>query len=751
MVDRLARALIYLSGRSDLIVAILMLVAIVMIIIPLPTWLVDVLIAINISVSMLVLLVVFYIARPVEFSSFPSVILIATLFRLAITITTSRLILLQADAGDIVTAFGSFVIGGDIAVGLVVFLIITIAQFVVITKGGERVAEVAARFSLDAMPGKQMAIDNDLRAGDIDQAEANRLRRGLERESHLFGAMDGAMKFVKGDAIASILVILVNLIGGMLVGTLKHGMSVGTAAETYALLSVGDGLVAQIPSLFVSVAAGTLVTRVSSESDLGTEVAGQLFVEPRALMLGAVILVGMAFVPGFPAVAFLLLAAILGAAGFLAGRRKAAREAAGHGPVRRVEGSTAQPSQPKIGSTAQEPARLAGPPASDAAIVVWVSSELASAVPPEGFAELAAQARTELLNDLGIEVPSIALEVDATLEQDRFRIDLEGVPVSEGTVPPQGLLVDDDPVHLDLLEIPYRQELPLINYRPALWVERSHEETLSKAGVAFALPAQILAKCLMQMLYRRAGSFVGIQETRKLLTKIQSNYADLVKEAEKIAPLQKLAEILRRLVDENVPVRNMRAILEAVVEWGQREQNVVLLVEYVRVALGRQICFRCADRDRVIAAYMLERSVEDMLRSAQRQTAAGTYMNLTEEATQPLIDEIARALAEAAPDANPVVLASMDVRRVTRHLLTRSNIHVPVMSYQELAPEFNVQPLGALTKGNQAEKRCLIASANLRSGIEAGGRGRNETAGCGFPSAGAVTGLPADPLLHSPV
>jgi type III secretion protein V len=718
MVAKLARALVFLSGRTDLIVAILMLVAIVMIIVPLPTWLVDGLIAVNITLSMLVLLVVFYIGRPVEFSSFPSVILIGTLFRLAITITTARLILLQADAGEIVSAFGNFVVGGDIAVGMVVFLIITIAQFVVITKGGERVAEVAARFSLDAMPGKQMAIDNDLRSGDIDQAEANRLRRGLERESSLFGAMDGAMKFVKGDAIASILVILVNLIGGMIVGSLIHGMAIGTAAETYSLLSVGDGLVAQIPSLFISVAAGTLVTRVSSESDLGTEVAGQLFVEPRALMLGSVILAGMAFLPGFPMVAFLLLSAILGVTGYFAGRRKAAREAAA--PVKRAAGAAAQPSQP--GVTAQDAPKLAGTPSSDAAIVVWISSELSSAVPAESFAELTNQARAGLLSDLGIEIPTIALDVDPTLASDRFRIDLEGTPVIEGTVPPQGLLVDDDPAHLDLLEIPYRQERPLINYRPALWVDRSHAETLSKAGVAFALPAQILAKCLTQMLYRRAGSFVGIQETRKLLIKIQSNYADLVKEAEKIAPLQKLAEILRRLVDENVPVRNMRAILEAVIEWGQREQNVVLLVEYVRVALGRQICFRAADRDRVIAAYMLERSVEDMLRSAQRQTAAGTYMNLTDEATQPMINEIARALAEAAPDANPVVLTSMDVRRVTRHLLSRSNIYVPVMSYQELAPEFNVQPLGALTKDNQAEKEGLDSIGQSAERLKLGAR-----------------------------
>ena len=374
--------------------------------------------------------------------------------------------------------------------------------------------------------------------------------------------------------------------------------------------------------------------------------------------------------------------------------------------------------------TAQDASKLAGTPSSDAAIVVWISSELSSAVPAENFAELTNQARAGLSSDLGIEIPTIALDVDPTLASDRFRIDLEGTPVTEGMVPPQGLLVDDDPAHLDLLEIPYRQERPLINYRPALWVERSHAETLSNAGVAFALPAQILARCLTQMLYRRAGSFVGIQETRKLLTKIQSNYADLVKEAEKIAPLQKLAEILRRLVEENVPVRNMRAILEAVVEWGQREQNVVLLVEYVRVALGRQICFRAADRDRVIAAYMLERSVEDMLRSAQRQTAAGTYMNLTEEATQPIINEIARALAEAAPDANPVVLTSMDVRRVTRHLLTRSNIHVPVMSYQELAPEFNVQPLGSLTKGNQAEKEGLDSIGQSAAQLKLGAGAR---------------------------
>ncbi|TIP88973.1 MAG: FHIPEP family type III secretion protein, partial [Mesorhizobium sp.] len=307
--ERLLHFLAKLSRRSDLVIAILMLVAVVMMLIPLPTFLVDILITANIAVSVLILLVSFYVSHPLQFSSLPSVILIATLFRLAITITTTRLILLQADAGEIVSAFGTFVVGGSIAVGLVIFLIITVAQFIVVARGAERVAEVAARFTLDALPGKQMSIDAELRNGDIDQAEARRLRQQLERESQLFGAMDGAMKFVKGDVIAGIVIILVNLIGGFAIGTLQHDMSLGDAAVTYSLLTVGDGLVAQIPALLVAVAAGTMVTRVGNSdgtSDLGRQITSQLLRDSRALALAAVIMVGLAVVPGFPSLVFLI-------------------------------------------------------------------------------------------------------------------------------------------------------------------------------------------------------------------------------------------------------------------------------------------------------------------------------------------------------------------------------------------------------------------------------------------------------------
>ncbi|MDX5376426.1 MAG: flagellar biosynthesis protein FlhA, partial [Halomonas sp.] len=309
------------AQRSDVVIALFIILAVVMMIIPLPTALVDALIGINIGFSLLILVVAFYISHPVEYSSLPPIILLATLFRLALSITTTRLILLEGDAGQIVSAFGNFVIAGEVVIGLVVFLIITVAQFLVITKGAERVAEVAARFILDAMPGKQMSIDNDLRNGDIEQAEARSRRQRLEQESQLYGAMDGAMKFVKGDAIAGLVILCVNLIGGLSIGMVKRGMPFGEAVNTYSLLTVGDGLVAQIPALLIAVGAGTVVTRVSSNSghsgDLGSEIVGQLGRSSRALGLTAVILLFAAFIPGFAPGVFLTLAAGLGFAAYV--------------------------------------------------------------------------------------------------------------------------------------------------------------------------------------------------------------------------------------------------------------------------------------------------------------------------------------------------------------------------------------------------------------------------------------------------
>jgi type III secretion protein V len=691
------RTLITVSRRGDLAIAILVLVAIVMMIIPLPTPLVDVLISANIGMSLLILLIAFYVPHPLEFSSLPSVILTATLFRLAITITTARLVLLQADAGELINAFGSFVIGGDIAVGLVIFLIITVAQFVVITKGAERVAEVAARFSLDALPGRQMAIDSDLRNGDIDQDEARRLRRRLSQESHMFGAMDGAMKFVKGDAVASLIVMIVNLIGGLIVGTLQHDLSLAVAGETYSRLTVGDGLVAQIPALLVSVASGIVVTRVASEEqrDLGNEIAKQLLNDPRALGLGATIMLLMGFVPGFPMPAFLVLSVAFGIAAYLARQRirtMAAQVAAG---LRATQAERVE-SQ----AVAERPAHHR--------IAVRVGPALLEAVPFAAFAELAERVREELATDLGIRVPAIQLSVDREIDPEHFHIDLEGVPVADGDIRVGHLLVDDDTVHLELLGVPYDVGPQLVGRTPSLWVAAPQEQVLAAAGIKFRAPSEVLAACVLQALRRHATQFVGIQETRELLARMERDFAELVKEVQKVAPLQKIAEVLRRLAAEDVPIRHLRPILEAIVEWGPREQDVVLLVEYVRMALGRQICFRRADRNRVIAAYILERSIEDAVRSAVRPTAVGAVLSIAEKTARPILEHI-RAAVAAAPNARPVVLASMDVRRHVRNLLIRHGLDTPVLSYQELGPEFSVQPLATIIAQAEAPAHAVAS------------------------------------------
>jgi type III secretion protein V len=699
------------SRRSDVVVASFLLLAVVMMIIPLPTLLVDILIGTNISISLLILVVAFYISHPVQFSSLPPVILLGTLFRVALTITTTRLILLDADAGRIVQSFGEFVISGNLVVGLVVFLIITIAQFVVITKGAERVAEVAARFTLDAMPGKQMSIDNDLRNGDIKQEEARARRRQLERESQLYGAMDGAMKFVKGDAIASLIVVIVNLVGGLLIGMLQRGMSFGEAIQIYSLLTVGDGLVAQIPALIVSVAAGTVVTRVHSDqnNDLGTEISSQLFADPRALGLAAAILFGFAFVPGFPAPVFLALSALLTVGAYLLHRRA------------RKQAEPQIELLPSIPEGAQDFAlsQVSGK-GSRYRVTTWVGQELAGAVPLAQFRLLADRTRQDLYNDLGVDPPAIELRVDPSSERHAFRIDLEDVPVADGDIPAGHVLLHDDPVHLDLMSVPYVSGKPLLRRRQTVWVDQSHKGELERAGIGFAEPAQALTECLAQTLRRYAAHFIGIQEARELLAGMEGEYGELVKEAVRVAPIQRIADILRRLVEEDVPIRNLRSILEAIVEWGPREQDPVMLVEYVRSALARQICYRNAEMNRVISAYVLARNVEEAVRSAVRQTAVGTYLSMPDEVARMIVGQIRRELERTDNDITPAVLASMDIRRHVRNLLARNDILLPVMSYQELAPEFTVQSLASITLAiADAEQRRSTATVSTEAVAQA--------------------------------
>lgn len=676
------------SKRTDVIIVAFMLMAIAMMIIPLPTFLVDGLIAINIALSLLILILAFYIAHSVDFSVLPPLILLSTLFRLALSITTTRLILLHGDAGHIVKAFGDFVIGGQVVVGLVVFLIITIAQFIVITKGAERVAEVAARFTLDAMPGKQMSIDNDLRNGDIDQPEARRRRSRVERESQMFGAMDGAMKFVKGDAIASLVILAVNLLGGMVIGMLERDMAFADAAHTYALLSVGDGLIAQIPALMISVAAGTVVTRVNSDGvqgDLGTEIIRQLGASHRALALTGLILLGIGLLPGFPALVFIVLALLFGACALLMYRRE--KQAA---PL----ASTAEVAAEVNVEEVREPDEPLHKPL-DSRVLLVLGSVLAESAPVHGLRQRLESLCHGIRADLGLEVPVPAVYVDVSGPSDQFRIELEGVPVSVGTMPTDHLLLQDDPMHLHLSDIPMIEADSPLDGRAAHWIERHHEPALQASGIGFLYPEDILRDLLDRTLRRYAGDFLGIQEARSLLERAESTYGELVKEVLRSVPLQRIAEALRLLISEGVSIRNQRALLEALLEWGPREADAMQLTEHLRALLARQICHQYADRHRVIGAFVLAPHLEEQLRAALRENDRGRDL-FPEALNRSLLNQLRSACEVLLPGVTGVLLTHPELRRGLRRLVDRGELALAVLSFRELATEYNVQAVATI-------------------------------------------------------
>ena len=673
-----------LPASPDIAVALVVILAIAMMILPMPHVVVDTLIAFNLGFAVLLLMVALYVLSPLEFSSLPGIILISTVFRLAITITTARLILAEGDAGDIIRTFGEFVISGNLIVGFVVFLIITLVQFIVIAKGAERVAEVGARFTLDALPGKQMAIDAELRNGDIDQAQARARRSTLERESQLYGAMDGAMKFVKGDAIAGLVVIAVNMIGGLAIGTLTRGMSLGQALHEYTLLSIGDALISQIPALLLSLTAGTIVTRVTGGRDiaLGRDIAEQLVSDPRALRLAAAVLLGMAAIPGFPAPIFLILALVFAAGSF---RLKARPDPAA---VKAAEEEEAEPAR------ATKPAL----PAEVVPVMLNLAPGLVESLDAEALAKSIARIRSAVSSDLGVLIPEVGATVDPMLAEGEFRLDVEGVPVETGHVRPDQLVLDDDVANLELAGIPFTREE---GTGAPVWIAVEHGAALDEAGIGHLDAAGIVGARVRATLMRHTGRFVGIQETRALLARMETGYGDLVKEVLRSVPVPRIAEVLRRLLDEGIPMRNTRILLESLAEWGEREQNVMLLTEYVRSGLKRQICHRHANAHKVVAAYVLERETEETIRRAVRDTAVGPYLVLEERASEALLSQMRRVQESAGSRTGeeagrPVLLASMDIRRFVRGFLFRNGVEIAVLSYQDLADEFTVQPVGSI-------------------------------------------------------
>jgi type III secretion protein V len=647
-----------LVRHADLFLAGVVVAIVAMMVVPLPTPLLDLLLTVNIAAAVTLLLVSLYVDGALKIATFPTLLLLTTLFRLALEISATRLILLRADAGEVIHAFGNFVVAGNLVVGAVIFVILTVVQFIVISKGAERVAEVAARFTLDAMPGKQMSIDAELRAGHIDALHARTRRAALARESQLFGAMDGAMKFVKGDAIAGIIVLAVNVVGGLVIGVFQRGMDLGAAARVYTVLTIGEGLVAQIPALLVSTAAGIIVTRVASEEDggashLGREIGRQVLAQPKALAISAGLLALLAVVPGLPALPFLVLAAALGTVAWRLLRS----------PTTGTDEATGADARDTDGAGARGAGEPALPSPVLTPIAVEVSTELAAVLgspDPKGkgvfMSEVVPRARERLFAELGLALPAVRLRaVTGGLTGGAFVVRLNEVPLGRGEI------------------------------APAAWPTAGER-----------LGDEILA------LMRRYGhELFGVQEAQALLDGLDRTHPALVREVvPKLVSPVLLADVLRRLVEEGISLRNLRDVLGALAEWAPHERDPVVLAEHVRAALRRTITFQHARAGGVLAAYMLDGLIEDTIRDAIHRTPTGSTLALEPQLSRDIVAAVSRALGPegaAAGALDFVLLTNAEIRRYVRRLVETEHPNLAVLSYQELAPEAEIRPLGRIS------------------------------------------------------
>jgi type III secretion protein V len=656
----LQKGLAACAGRQDIILAVVLLIAIVMMILPLPTFMVDILIAVNIAFSVILLLIAIYINDPLDLSVFPSLLLITTLYRLSLTISTSRLVLLQHDAGNIVDAFGHFVVGGNLTVGLVIFTIITIIQFIVITKGTERVAEVSARFSLDGMPGKQMSIDGDLRAGVIDAVQARHLRQQVQQESRFLGAMDGAMKFVKGDAIAGIIVVLVNIIGGIIIAVVQYDMPLGDAVQTYSVLSIGDGLCGQIPSLLISLSAGIIVTRVPGEKkqNLASELTTQLGRQPQALMLTAAVLILFALIPGFPFLDFFVLAAFTALPFFLFWRSS----------------RHTQHDIPQTGEMSEDRMQPGARP-----LTLHVMPSLNTGTLARDIDAL----RWMLFEEYGVPLPEITIRPDSRDYMQGMSVLIYQEPVFSFAIPESAyLLLEPD-------KQPGCEVQPLPDGMGSIgWLTAEAGKKAQSMGLAIAEGNQRITALLRQVLLRHMAEFIGVQEARYLMDAMEKRYSELVKELQRQLPISKITETLQRLVAESISIRDLRTVFGTLIEWAPREKDVLMLTEYVRMALRRHILHRLQPNGEALRVLRVGEGIENLIRESIRQTSMGTYAALSIGQSSRILSLIQEALAEHG-ELN--IVTSVDARRFLRKITETGLFNVPVLSWQELGENCAVQ------------------------------------------------------------
>lgn len=682
-----------LMQNSDILIVLGVVLIVVMMILPLPTFLLDILLAVNISLALLLLLLTMNVSEPLQLSIFPSILLVATLFRLGLNISTTRLILLQGFAGRIVEAFGNFVVGGNYVVGFVVFLILVVIQFVVITRGAERVAEVAARFTLDAMPGKQMSIDADLNAGLITDAEARRRRRDIEREADFYGAMDGASKFVKGDAIAGIIITLINILGGFTVGIGQQGMSLTEALQRYTLLTVGDGLVSQIPALLISTATGIIITRAASEGNMGFDVTHQLFSQPKVLAIAAGVLFVFGVVPGLPPLPFFLLGGIAGSLAFTLGKVRQAQVA------EKQKAATEQ----ELEETKRPESVLSYLQLDRIELEIGYSLiPLVDAAQGGDLLERVTMIRRQLALELGLIVPPVRIRDNLQLNPGAYSIKIKGVEVGTGELMVNHFLAMDSGGVSEPVEGIETTE-PAFGL-PALWVPENRREEAEMAGYTVVDPPTVLATHLTEIIRKHAHELVGRQEVKLLVDGLREEYSAVVDELiPNVLTLGEIQKVLQNLLREGVSIRDLVTILETLADYAPITKNTDMLTEYVREGLARQISRQHTGEQGFIPVITLDPAVEDVISQAVEETDRGMVVNLDPRVAGTLLEELAGAWEKAtAAGHQPVVLCSPPVRLPLRRLTERSLPSLPLLSYNEIAPDATVQAVGAVSLRNES-------------------------------------------------
>ena len=678
------------SRSSDVLMAAAVVGMLVFMVIPLPTILLDLLLATNITFALVVLLVGMYILRPLELSAFPSILLLATLFRLSLNIASTRIILLNGHegasaAGKVIMAFGGFVVGGNYVVGIIVFFILVIINFLVITKGAGRIAEVAARFTLDAMPGKQMSIDADLNAGIINEEEAKRRRELIAREAEYYGAMDGANKFVRGDAIAGIIITLINIFGGLTVGVLQNGMSFSDAAQNYTLLTVGDGLVTQIPALIVSTAAGIVVSRAGSESSLGKEITSQVLVQHRAIGIAAGVIFGFGLVPGLPTVPFVVLSLIAASLAYTvyAADRRIAEE---------------QDAKKVLEAPPAAVERIESIPPLDI-LAIEVGYGLIPLVDTDQSGELLNRIksiRRQFAHEIGIIVPPIHIQDNISLKPGEYRILLKGNQVGHGELMANyHLAMDPGTVSEPVDGITTRE--PTYGL-PAIWVKGRAKEKAIASGYTVVDPATVMTTHLSDVVRRYAHELVGRQEVQQMLDHVKKTHPKVVDElVPNLLPLGAVVRVLQNLLREQVPVRDLLAVLETMGDWATTVKDTDLLTEYVRQTLSRTITRLHLTETGSLPVVSLGHHLESKLAGSLQQTEQGRFLVVDPATMELVIQRLAGQLERFVADGQrPVLLCSANLRQPFKKLLDRYIPDLVVLAYEEILPNTEIRSLGVV-------------------------------------------------------